>query len=38
MGKTKMFLMNALLLSGVSAAIRFVSVSFNAHVARKVGE
>ena len=38
MGATKRFLMNALLLSGVSAAIRFVSVSFNAHVAVKVGE
>lgn len=38
MGATKKFLANALLLSGVSAAIRFVAVSFNAHVAVKVGE
>lgn len=38
MGTTKRFLMNAVLLSAVSAAARFISVSFNAHVAVKVGE
>ena len=38
MGTTKRFLMNAVLLSAVSVAARFITVSFNAHVAMKVGE
>lgn len=38
MGATRKFLLNSVLLSAVSIAVRFVSVSFNAHVAVKVGE
>ena len=38
MGATRKYLFNAVLLSAVSVLTRFVSVSFNAHVAVKVGE
>ncbi len=38
MGQTRKFFLNAVLLSAVSVGVRFVSVSFNAHVAVKVGE
>lgn len=38
MGATRRFLLNSLLLSAVGVAVRFVSVSFNAHVAVKVGK
>ena len=37
MGATKKYFLNSVLLSAVSVAVRFVSVSFNAHVAVKVG-
>ena len=37
MGPTQKFFLNSVLLSAVSIAVRFVSVSFNAHVAVKVG-
>ncbi len=37
MGSTGKFFLNSVLLSAVSIAARFVSVSFNAYVAKKVG-
>ena len=37
MGSTGKYFLNSVLLSAVSVAVRFISVSFNAHVAVKVG-